>query len=231
MCGQAVRRCCLGCRARAASAQCPESVAKPGVRNAPLEMGEQDTVYVSNLAKDVTEEDLAERFGSIGILKLDKKTREKKIFIYKDKVTGEPKGDAVVTYEDPAAASAAVNWFNGSELKGQKIAVELARKKDPPPMAFGGRGGGRGGYGGGGGHGGGGDGGDFGGHRGGGRGMHLLCSALHGGSLSQAEVAEALVEAARVTGCAAPAATPTLLVASHGMGLAHHLSISAAPSC
>ena len=133
-------------------------------------MGEQDTVYVSGLAKDVTEADLAERFGAIGILKLDKKTREKKIWIYKDKATGEPKGDGLVTYEDPAAAPAAVKWFDGSELKGQKIHVELARKKDPPPAsAFQhGRGGGRGGYGGGGR--GGDDGGDFGGggHGGGG---------------------------------------------------------------
>lgn len=123
-------------------------------------MGEQDSVYVSGLAKDVTEDDLAERFGAIGILKLDKKTRERKIWIYKDKTTGEPKGDALVTYEDPAAAAAAVNWFNGSELKGSKINVELARKKDPPPASTwqrrgGGGGGGGGGYRGGGGGGGG----------------------------------------------------------------------------
>lgn len=131
-------------------------------------MGEQDTVYVSGLAKEVNENDLAERFGAIGILKLDKKTREKKIWIYKDKASGEPKGDALVTYEDPAAAAAAVKWFDGSDLKGQKIHVELARKKDPPPFQGGGRGG-RGGYGGGRDHGDGG-GGDFGGggHGGGG---------------------------------------------------------------
>lgn len=147
-------------------------------------MGEQDTVYVSGLAKDVTEADLAERFGAIGILKLDKKTREKKIWIYKDKATGEPKGDGLVTYEDPAAAPAAVKWFDGSELKGQKIHVELARKKDPPPAsAFqhgGGRGGGRGGYGGGG-YGGGGRGGDDGGGGGGyggGRGTECVASGL-----------------------------------------------------
>lgn len=86
-------------------------------------MGEQHTVYVSGLAKDVSEDDLAERFGSIGILH-----PKKRIFLSKDKVTGEPKGDALVTYESAAAAAGAVKWFDGSDLKGQKIRVELTCK-------------------------------------------------------------------------------------------------------
>ena len=41
-----------------------------------------------------------------------------KIWLYKDKATGQPKGDGTVTYEDPFSAGSAVQWFNGKEFKG-----------------------------------------------------------------------------------------------------------------
>ena len=37
-----------------------------------------DTIYISNLSKDVTEEKLAEKFGSLGMLKIDRKTQKPK---------------------------------------------------------------------------------------------------------------------------------------------------------
>jgi RNA-binding protein FUS len=43
---------------------------------------------------------------------MDKKTQKPKIWIYKDKNTGEGKGEATVTYDDENAASAAIDWFN-----------------------------------------------------------------------------------------------------------------------
>lgn len=46
-------------------------------------------------------------FGQIGQIKDDKKSREpgkKKVWIYKDKNTGAPKGDATVSYLDPNGA-------------------------------------------------------------------------------------------------------------------------------
>lgn len=43
----------------------------------------EDTVYITNLPQDVTEEKLAEHFGSIGIIKIDKKLRKpKSAYIY-----------------------------------------------------------------------------------------------------------------------------------------------------
>lgn len=45
--------------------------------------------------------------------KNDKKTGAPKIWIYKDKTTGEGKGEATITYEDEEAAQAAINWYNG----------------------------------------------------------------------------------------------------------------------
>lgn len=51
-----------------------------------------DQVYISGLPKDVTEEDVETHFGSIGMLKVDKKREgKKKIWLYKDKSTGELK--------------------------------------------------------------------------------------------------------------------------------------------
>ncbi|KAJ3043415.1 hypothetical protein HDV00_005113 [Rhizophlyctis rosea] len=93
----------------------------------------QDTVYVSNLPQSVTEESLTAHFASIGIIKIDKKTNKPKVWVYKDKMTGQPKGDATVTYEDPGACEGAINWFNGQEFEGTKIKVELAEAKAPPP--------------------------------------------------------------------------------------------------
>lgn len=50
-----------------------------------------DQVYVSGLSQDVTEEDLASHFGSIGMLKEDKKRGKPKIWLYRDKATSELK--------------------------------------------------------------------------------------------------------------------------------------------
>eukprot|EP00116_Pleurobrachia_bachei_P004831 sb/3465093/ len=100
-------------------------------------------------------DEIKERFGSIGIIKMDKKIRMPRIKIWPDK------GCASVTYEDPSAATAAISWFSGKEFGGSTISVELATKSEE--WSGGRRGGGRGGGGGSrGGYGGGGD-------RGGGR--------------------------------------------------------------
>jgi len=49
----------------------------------------------------------------------DKKRRgQPKIWLYRDKATGELKGEATVTYEDPFAASSAPSWFDNKEFKG-----------------------------------------------------------------------------------------------------------------
>ncbi|KAF4351113.1 hypothetical protein F8388_013218 [Cannabis sativa] len=53
----------------------------------------------------------------------DKQIGRPKIWFYRDKVTNEPKGDATVTYEDPHAAIAAVEWFNKMEIGCAQIQV------------------------------------------------------------------------------------------------------------
>ncbi|KNC95863.1 uncharacterized protein SPPG_09570, partial [Spizellomyces punctatus DAOM BR117] len=121
----------------------------------------QDTIYITGLSKSVTEQKLIDHFGSIGIIKTDKKTQKPKVWLYKDKATGLPKGDATVTYDDPCSCDGAINWFDGKQFEGSTLKVERAEQKAPPPGGWGGGGGrgGRGGRGRGGGRGGGRDGG------------------------------------------------------------------------
>ncbi|XP_010557563.1 PREDICTED: transcription initiation factor TFIID subunit 15 [Tarenaya hassleriana] len=88
------------------------------------------SVYVCNLPHGTDEDMLAEYFGTIGLLKRDKRTGRPKIWFYRDKETNEPKGDATVTYEDPHAALAAVEWFNNKDFHGSIIGVFIAESKN-----------------------------------------------------------------------------------------------------
>lgn len=87
------------------------------------------SIYVCNLPSGTDEDMLSEFFGTIGLLKKDKRTGRPKIWLYRDKATMEPKGDATVTYEDPHAALAAVEWFNNKEFHGSVIGVFMAESK------------------------------------------------------------------------------------------------------
>lgn len=49
-------------------------------------------------------------------------------------MTNEPKGDATVTYEDPHAALAAVEWFNNKDFHGATIGVLMAESKNKDDM-------------------------------------------------------------------------------------------------
>lgn len=93
-------------------------------------------VYVCNLPFGTDENMLADYFGTIGLLKKDKRTGRPKIWLYHDKVTNEPKGDATVTYEDPHAALAAVEWFNNKEFHGSVIGVYLAETKSKDEHSY-----------------------------------------------------------------------------------------------
>ena len=130
-------------------------------------------IYISNLAPNTTEDDLAATFGGLGqIAKRREKRMSRHLWPQDIKLYTNPdgslKGDAVLTYEDPNAAKMAPQFFNGAMIKGNPVKVEMAAKKVAPPPPPGGWG--RGGRGGRGGYGGGGGGGGYGGRGGGGYG-------------------------------------------------------------
>lgn len=112
-------------------------------------------IYVGNLARTVTEEQLNDLFSAHGTVKSAK--------VIKDKFSGEPRGFAFVEMSTDDEGKAAVEALNGADVDGRNMKVMEARPRDNTRRPrFGGNGGG--GNGGGGSSYGGGGGGSFGGN-------------------------------------------------------------------
>lgn len=105
-------------------------------------------IYVGNLAREVTDEDLRQAFEAFG--------QVASASVIKDKFSGESRGFGFVEMPEKEEAQSAITGLNDTELKGRMLRVNEAR---PRPDSRGGGGGGRGGRGGGGRPGGGGGGG------------------------------------------------------------------------
>jgi len=91
-------------------------------------------IFVGNLSRDVTDEDLNQAFEAFG--KVDSAT------VVKDKFTGESRGFGFIEMPENTEAQAAINGMNGKELKGRSLNVNVARPREPRGDS---RGGGRGG--------------------------------------------------------------------------------------
>ena len=88
-------------------------------------------IFVGNLSRDVTEEDLREAFSAFGQIS--------KVTILKDKFSGESRGFGFVEMANKAEGDAAIRALNGKDMKGRAMNVNEAR----PRPAGGGGGGGR----------------------------------------------------------------------------------------
>ena len=95
-------------------------------------------IFVGNLSFDATEADVRAAFEAHG--------QVDSVSLITDRMTGRPRGFGFVEMPDNAAAQAAIQALNLTEIQGRAITVNEARPKT--------EGGGRGGYGGGGGRGG-----------------------------------------------------------------------------
>lgn len=102
-------------------------------------------IFVGNLAKEVTEQDLQTLFAECGSVRSVK--------IIKDLFSGESKGFGFIEMPGNAEAQKAISELNTRELKGKKITVNEARPRDDDRRRGGHKGGGgrKGGGGGGGG--------------------------------------------------------------------------------
>ena len=126
-------------------------------------------IYIGNLSRDVTEEDLRQLFEGFGQIT--------SVNIIKDKFSGESRGFGFVEMPEKDKAQEAITALNGKEFKGRTLNVNEARPRtERREGGGGGMGGGRRGGGGGmgggrrgGSGGGGGSRGGGGGSRGGGR--------------------------------------------------------------
>jgi RNA recognition motif-containing protein len=91
-------------------------------------------IYVGNLPRELTEDELKEAFTAYGAVDSAK--------IITDKFTGISRGFGFVEMPDESEAQNAIGELNGKELKGRTIIVNKARPRNDRD---GGRGGGRGG--------------------------------------------------------------------------------------
>ena len=103
-------------------------------------------IYVGNLDRNVTEDELKQAFEAFG--------QVSSATVIKDKYTHESRGFGFVEMPTQSEGQAAITGLNDTELNGRALRVDQARPRED--SRGGGGGGGRGGRGGGGGGGGGG---------------------------------------------------------------------------
>lgn len=82
-------------------------------------------IFVGNLSRDVTEDDLRAAFEAFGQLK--------SVAVIKDKITRESRGFGFVEMSNQAEAQAAIAALNGTDLKGRRMNVNEARPREERP--------------------------------------------------------------------------------------------------
>ena len=75
------------------------------------------SVYVNGLPLDVTEEEIREVFSKCGVIRLDPETDAPKIKLYRDKDTGAPKGDGLVTFLKAPSVALACTILDGAPFR------------------------------------------------------------------------------------------------------------------
>ena len=103
-------------------------------------------IFVGNLSRDVTEEELRQAFEAYGNVQ--------SAAVIKDRETQVSRGFGFVEMANQGEAMAAIQALNGAELKGRRVNVNEARPREDRPRGDsygGGGGGGRRSFGGGGG--------------------------------------------------------------------------------
>ena len=89
----------------------------------------ETTLFVGNLAFNVTKRDLVELFSPHGIV-VEAKT-------ISDRETGRPRGFAFVTINSEEDAQAAIDELNGKAFQGRPLKVNQARPREEAPGGFG----------------------------------------------------------------------------------------------
>jgi cold-inducible RNA-binding protein len=79
-------------------------------------------IYVGNLSRQASEEDLRQAFEAFGEVA--------SVTIIKDKFTGESKGFGFIEMPTGGEAQAAITGLNGQELKGRTLNVNEARPRE-----------------------------------------------------------------------------------------------------
>ena len=78
-------------------------------------------IYIGNLSRDVTEEDLRQAFEAFGEVA--------SVNVITDKVSGESRGFGFVEMPAKTEAQSAIDGLNDKELKGRTLSVNEARPR------------------------------------------------------------------------------------------------------
>ncbi|CAM4766993.1 unnamed protein product [Rotaria magnacalcarata] len=91
----------------------------------------KDAIFIQNLPKDITREDIQDAFSTVGPIKTDERSGGPKIWIYKDRMTGEGNGRATVTYDDEDTANKAIAEYNDQHIDSinSVVRVQLAQRR------------------------------------------------------------------------------------------------------
>ncbi|CAF1081091.1 unnamed protein product [Adineta steineri] len=91
----------------------------------------KEAIFIQNLPKNITRDDIQEAFSTVGPIKIDERSGGPKIWIYKDRMTGEGNGRATVTYEDEETADKAISEYNDQHIGSinSVVRVQLAQRR------------------------------------------------------------------------------------------------------
>jgi RNA recognition motif-containing protein len=90
------------------------------------------SIYIGNLAYEVTQEDLTSVFAEYGSVK--------RVNIPTDRETGRPRGFAFVEMDTEAEETAAIEELDGAEWMGRDLRVNKAKPREKRSGSFGGGG-------------------------------------------------------------------------------------------
>ncbi len=82
-------------------------------------------IYVGNLSREISEEDLREAFEAFG--------KVASVTVIKDKFSGESRGFGFVEMPAKAEAQSAITGLKDKELKGRTLKVNEARPRSESP--------------------------------------------------------------------------------------------------
>lgn len=83
-------------------------------------------IYVGNMARETTEQDLRTMFSEAGTVG--------SVSVIMDRQTGEPKGFAFVVMGSEAEAEKAISMFDTKDMHAHALKVNIARPREERPI-------------------------------------------------------------------------------------------------
>ena len=74
----------------------------------------QVQIFIEGLPLDARIPDLVDYFSTVGKIKIDRDANKPRVWLYHDKRTGDPTGEATITYYDNETQRRALDTYNGN---------------------------------------------------------------------------------------------------------------------